>query len=322
MIGQSVRRREDRRFLTGRGQFIDDVRLSGVLHAVFVRSPYAHARICTVSVSAAAECDGVRYVLTGADVAPLGTLGGHLWAAVPAAVDAWLKPRLQADNQTLLAVDRVRFAGEPVAVVVALTRAQAEDAAATIVVDYEPLTPVVTPGQALTPGATPLDPSWTDNVALHVHGTVGDVENAFNGPSTHASLTVRLGRQTGVPIETRGVAAQFEPRTNELTVWSNTQIPHVLREQVAASLALPIHRVRVISVDTGGGFGIKGILYPEDVVVPLLALRTGSPVKWIEERREHLSASTHSRDQVHEIELAADAEGRLLGVRDRFVVDI
>ena len=322
MIGQSVRRREDHRLLTGSGQFIDDMPLSEPLHVVFVRSPHAHARILSISVTAAAACDGVSQIVTGTDVASLGPLGGHLWTTVPPAVDAWLRPELQIDNQLLLAVDRVRFAGEPVAAVAANTPALAADAAAAIIVDYESLPSLVTPEQALAPGATPLDPTWSDNVAVHVHGTVGDVEGAFARAATRASVTVRLGRQTGTPIETRGVAATLEPRTGEMTVWTNTQIPHVLREVVAEMLGLPMHRVRVISVDTGGGFGVKGLVYPEDVLVPLLALRVRRPVKWIEGRQEHFAASIHSRDQVHEIELAADADGRLLGVRDRFVVDI
>ena len=322
MIGQSVRRREDHRLLTGSGQFIDDMPLSEPLHVVFVRSLHAHARILSISVTAAAACDGVSQIVTGTDVASLGPLGGHLWTTVPPAVDAWLRPELQIDNQLLLAVDLVRFAGEPVAAVAANTPALAADAAAAIIVDYESLPSLVTPEQALAPGATPLDPTWSDNVAVHVHGTVGDVEGAFARAATRANVTVRLGRQTGTPIETRGVAATLEPRTGELTVWTNTQIPHVLREVVAEMLGLPMHRVRVISVDTGGGFGVKGLVYPEDVLVPLLALRVRRPVKWIEGRQEHFAASIHSRDQVHEIELAADADGRLLGVRDRFVVDI
>jgi aerobic carbon-monoxide dehydrogenase large subunit len=322
VIGRSVRRREDRRLLTGAGQFVDDIRLPGVLQAVFVRSPHAHARIRSVSTAGALGCEGVSLVLTGQDVAALGPLGGHLWAAVPPPIQTWLEPVLQDDNQPLLAADRVRFVGEPVAVVAASGRALAEDAAAAIDVDYEPLEAVVTPEHALTADAPRLDPTWSSNVALRLHGSVGDVKTAFADASNVAAVTVKFGRQTGVPIETRGLAATFEPRTGELTVWSNTQVPHVLRESLAETLGLPSHRVRVVSVDTGGGFGIKGTIYPEDLVVPLLAMRAQRPVKWIEDRREHFSASVHSRDQVHAIELAADGEGRLLGVRDRFVVDI
>jgi aerobic carbon-monoxide dehydrogenase large subunit len=320
VIGQSVRRREDRRLLTGAGQYVDDVRLPGVLHAVFVRSPHAHARITSFSTRAALEAEGVRLVLTGPDVAPLGPLGGHLWAAVPAPIQAWLDPVLQDDHQPLLAAEYVRFAGEPVAVVVACNRALAEDAAGLVEVEYEPLAPLVETQQALA--APPLDPEWSSNVALRLHGTVGEVAAAFERAATVEGIEVKLGRQTGVPMETRGLAAAFEARTGQLTVWSNTQVPHVLRELIAETLGLAVHRVRVISVDTGGGFGIKGMVYPEDVVVPLLALRAQQPVKWVEDRREHFWASIHARDQTHAIEMAADAEGRLLGVRDRFVVDI
>ena len=315
-----MRRREDRRLLTGAGQYVDDVRLPGVLHAVFVRSPHAHARIISFSTRAAREAQGVRLVLTGQDVAPLGPLGGHLWAAVPTPIQAWLDPLLQDDHQPLLASDLVRFAGEPVAVVVASSRPLAEDAAALVEVEYEPLPSLVEAAQALD--APPLDPSWTNNVALRLHGTVGEVDAAFDRAATVEAIEVKLGRQTGVPMETRGLAAALEARTGQLTVWSNTQVPHVLRELIADTLGLAVHRVRVISVDTGGGFGIKGMVYPEDVVVPLLALRVQQPVKWIEDRREHFWASIHARDQTHTIEMAADTQGRLLGVRDRFVVDI
>jgi carbon-monoxide dehydrogenase large subunit len=315
MLGRAVRRREDYRLLTGQGQFVDDVRLAEPLHVVFVRSPHAHARIRSLSTIG---CEGI--VLTGKEVAELGPLGGHLWAAVPPTVQAWLQPTLQDDHQPLLANEIVRFAGEPVAAVGARSRALAEDAAEQVIVDYEPLPAVASPEQALT--ADPLDATWRDNVALHVHGSVGDVEDAFARAAVRTEVTVHLARQTGVPMETRGVAAHFELRSRELTVWSNTQIPHVLRDVLASTLGLPVHRVRVISVDVGGGFGIKGIVYPEDVLVPLLAMRTGRPVKWIEDRREHFVASIHSRDQTHTIELAGDDHGRVLGVRDRFVVDI
>jgi carbon-monoxide dehydrogenase large subunit len=323
MIGQSLRRREDHRLLTGSGQFVDDVLLHEPLQVVFVRSPHAHGRIRSVTISEAAACEGVSYILTGAESASLGPLGGHLWATVPPAIQTWLRPTLQNDNQLLLAADRVRYAGEAVAAVAASSRALAEDAAAAIVVDYEPLPPLVTPEQALSPDAAPLDPTWHDNVALHVHGTFArDEHMGFARTATQAHIRLRLGRQTGVPIETRGVAAVFEPRSGELMVWSNTQIPHALRDVLAEMLSLAVHRVRVTSVDTGGGFGIKGIVYPEDVLVPLIAMRTRRAVKWIEGRQEHFASSIHSRDQLHEIELAADEQGRLVGLRDRFVVDI
>src|SRR5215471_9567184 len=174
-IGRSVRRREDHRLLTGSGQFVDDVPLREPLHVIFVRSPYAHARIRSISTSVAAECDGVSEILTGADVAALGPLGGHLWAAIPPAIETWLHPTIRNDNQRLLAVERVRFAGEPVAVIAARTRPLAEDAAAALIVDYEPLPPLATPDAALAADAVPLDPTWPDNVALRVHGTIGDV---------------------------------------------------------------------------------------------------------------------------------------------------
>lgn len=321
MIGASLRRREDRRLLTGRGQFVDDLKLPGLLHAVVLRSPHAHARIEAIDVVEAASMPGVEAVLTGQDVAELGTLPTRLWASVAPAIQSWLQPELRFDNQPLLALDRARHVGEPVAIVVASDRYLAEDACEQVRVDYAPLPAVVDPEQALASDAPRLDPEWPDNVSLQVQGTLGDPEAAFRTATSSARLTVRMQRHTGVPIETRGVVASLDRRSGLLSVWSNTQIPHVLRDVMADMLGLPAHRIRVVAVDVGGGFGIKAIVYPEELLIALLALRIGRPVKWTEDRLEHMSGSLHSRDQEHEIEVCADADGRLLAVRDRFVVD-
>lgn len=321
MIGASVRRREDRRLLTGNGRFVDDLKLSGLLHAAFLRSPHAHARIEAIDPAETVGLAGVEAVLTGKDTADLGPLPAHLWASIAPAIQNWLQPVLRFDSQPLLALDRVRHVGEPVAVVVATDRYRAEDALELIRVEYVPLPAIVRPEQALAADALRLNPEWPDNVSLQVKGTLGDPDAAFQAASSSVRLHLRMQRHTGVPIETRGVVASFDRRTGELTVWSNTQIPHVLRDVMAEMLHLAANRVRVVAVDVGGGFGIKAIVYPEELLVPLLALRTGRPVKWTEDRLEHMSGSLHSRDQEHEIEACADAEGRLLAIRDRFIVD-
>ena len=321
MIGASVRRREDRRLVTGAGRFVDDIRLPGMLHVAFLRSPHAHARIMKIDAAEALALDGVEAVLTGSDVRSFGHLRGHLWTTIAPTIQAWLHPELRSDRQELLPVDRVRHVGEAIAVVAARDRYQAEDALELIDVEYESLPAVVRIEEALAVDAPRLNPEWPDNVSLHLHGSVGDPTSAFERAAVSVQLRARMARQAGTPMETRGLAAVFDQRTAELTVWSNTQIPHVLREVISDMLGLPEHRVRVVAVDTGGGFGIKAIIYPEDVLVPLLALRTDRPVKWVEDRLEHMTASIHCRDQTHEIELCADAEGRLLGLRDRFVID-
>jgi carbon-monoxide dehydrogenase large subunit len=320
-IGASLRRREDGRLLRGRGRFVDDIKLSGQLHAALLRSPHAHARIMRVDCSAAAEMPGVEVIITGEDVRALGPVRGHLWTTIPAAIERWLRPTLRLDTQYLLPFDRVRHVGEPLAAVVARDRYLAEDALERIEVEYEALEAVATPERALDQRAPRLNADWPDNVSFQVAGTVGQPEGAFAEAPHHERVSVRMQRHTGTPVENRAVLAAFEPQTGEMAVWCNTQIPHVVREVIAEMLGLAEHRVRVIAVDVGGGFGVKAIVYPEDVLVPLLALRAGRPVKWTEDRQEHLIASLHSRDQAHDIEVFADAEGRLRGVRDRFVID-
>lgn len=305
MIGHPVRRVEDRPLLTGRGQFVDDIRLPGTLHVAFVRSPIAHARIDGVDTRAARTVPGVATVVTGADVAldlvpPITTPGAH------------------SPARPVLGRGRIRFAGEAVAAVAASSRYVAEDAAELVEVGYEPLPVVATAAAALAPGATRLhEPNG--NVLFESELERGDVAAAFEQAAAVVEAEFRNPRCCASPIEPRGVLARFED--GRLDVWSSTQAPHRLRSLLAELLGLELGAVRVRCPDVGGGFGQKAHCYPEEVVVAWLALRLDRPVKWTEDRSENLLASSHARDQSVRVRAAADASGRLLAIEADVVCD-
>ncbi len=310
--GQVIRRREDPRLITGAGQFIDDLRPAACLHVAILRSPHAHARIRSIDVARAAKAGGVVAVVTDGDLgaanAPLPLFNEH--PGLPHAFG--LQP---------LATDRVRFVGEPVAAVVATDRYLAQDAAELIGVAYEPLPAVADVAAAAAAGAPLVHEGLGSNVAAEWRQRVGDPEAAFREADVIARLTLRLARGGAHPLETRGVVAHWE--AGQLTVWAAIQMVHRHRRFIARQLGLPEEQVRVIApADVGGGFGTKGQFYPEDIIVPALARRLGRPVKWIENRREHLACSWVEREQVHEIEVAATREGRLLALRDRFLHEL
>ncbi|PYN98076.1 MAG: xanthine dehydrogenase [Candidatus Rokuibacteriota bacterium] len=320
-VGQSVLRREDRRLLTGRGVFVADLALPGMLHAAIVRSPFAHARIVSVDMSAAAAIPGVVLTLTGEQLRQALPPVSDQQVSVPNLWRRAVKHSFKSPRQPILAVGTVRHVGEAVAVVVARDRYTAEDAAASVNVEYEPL-PVVTDVEAaLAPGAPLVHPDLGTNVISEYEIGKGDVEMAFR----HAPMTLKRRlyhhRYTGVPMECRGVVADYDSRTDGLTIWASTQVVHSVRREVANLLGLAEARVRCVAPDVGGGFGIKGHVYPEDILLAYLARALGRPVKWIEERREHFTASIHSRDQLHDAEVAFDRDGRILAVRDRFTLD-
>ena len=312
LIGAPLRTVEAGRFLTGRGQYVDDLVLPGMLHAAFVRSPHAHARLGTIDIAAARARPGVAAVLTGAEARERASRL-HTPLNVPHYRDV---------GAHALAWDKVRFAGEPVAVVAAESRYLAEDACEAIVVHYEPLPAVVDPAAALAPGAPLLYEELGENVLVRASFQGGDPEAMFARAEVVLRETFYSQRQSGNPLEPRGLVARWAPESGELTVWASTQVPHLMRSALAEFLRLPEHRVRVIAPDVGGGFGSKMLVYPEDVAVCLLAMQLGRPVKWIEDRREHLLAACHAREQVHEVELAATRDGRILAIRDRALCNV
>lgn len=312
-FGQPVRRNEDPRFLTGTGTYVDDINPPGTLQAAVLRSPIAHATINRIDISAALDLDGVIAVWTWEDL-------GHVFRPSPMSVphEALTHPRTQYP----LARDTVNYVGEPVVFVVARDRYIAEDACDLVEVDYEPLPAVVDLEVAVTEGATLVHDDVPGNVAAILVQRVGDPDRAFAEAKHVFSERLYLERGAGQPMETRAVLAQWDNLDQVLTVWDTTQAPLTIRNGLAVLLGLPENGVRVVAPDVGGGFGTKIMMfYAEEVLVPLAAFRLKRPVKWVEDRREHLIASNHERGQLHEAAIAVCSDGTILGVRDTFLHD-
>jgi carbon-monoxide dehydrogenase large subunit len=304
-VGRSVRRVEDGRLLRGAGRFVDDVDRPGQLHMRVVRATTAHARLLGVDTAAAREAPGVHAVLTAADLDPLPRIPVRL-GPFDQPLDAFLQP--------VLADGAVRYVGEPVAVVVAEDPYAAEDAADLVVADLEPLDVVLDARDAIAPGAPPLHAPG--NEVLTLTRGYGDAERAFERADRVVEVEVEVGRHTAVPLETRGLVADHDAALDRLTIWGATKVPHFNRRVIAGLLGMDEGRVSLRSTDAGGGFGVRGELYPEDVLVPYLARLLGRPVKWIEDRAEHLVATNHSRQQRRRLAGAFAADGELLALRD------
>src|SRR5262244_2510385 len=320
-VGRSMPRREDHRLLTGRGQFIADLDLPHMLHAVFVRSPVAHARIRGVDLSRAATAPGVACVLSGADLLQLLPPVPDTQLSLPSKWTTLVQHKFINPQQPLLAHDKVRHVGEAVAVIVAESRYAAEDAAELVTLDLDPLPAVVNAEAALASGAPLIHEHLKTNLFGAFSIAKGDVAAAMAGAPHRLQRRFYHHRYAAMPIECRGVAAIHDPRTDTITIWSATQVVHWVRREVAAILGLPEARVRCLALDVGGGFGVKGHVYPEDLVIPFLARQLGRPVRWIEDRHEHLQCSAHSRDQIHDVEIGFDGDGRIRAFHDRFLVD-
>ena len=318
-VGRPLRRREDDRLLRGEGTFVADISLPGELHVSFVRSPYAHAEIHGIDSGQALERAGVVAVFTAEDVPP-GPLPPFLWDTPPEKLVAALRPRLRPCHPPLLAA-KALYAGQAVAAVVAESRYLAEDAAELVVVDYRPLEAVATLESALAEEAPVVHEGWEDNVAVRFVVGKGDVEAALAGAAVVVRERFSVQRQAGIPLETRGALGVFDGASGELVLWSATQNAHPLRRALGRVTGLDVERIRVVAPDVGGGFGIKGVLYPEDLLVALFAIRLGRPVKWIEDRLEHMVSAVHAREQEHELELGLDAEGAIVALRDDILVD-
>ncbi len=320
-FGAAVKRREDPRFLRGEGRFVDDVTLPSMLHAAFVRSPHAHARIVRIHTAASKALPGVAAVFTHGDLErwmkPL-----PLFGAAPPGLAAAVTFDLRQAAQFALCRDRARHVGEIVAMVVAESRARAEDAAALIEVEWDPLPPVVDMVRAAEPGGPLVHPEWGTNVAVGFSHAIGDTEAAFARAEVVLSETFSIQRYVGMPLEGRGVVAAWDRRDGTLTTWNSTQVSHFVQQGLTAALALPSHKIRVIAPDLGGGFGTKASGYPEDTLVPIAAIVLNRPVKWTEDRQEHMSGSAHARHQTHAISLAAARDGTILGLRDRIWLDL
>jgi carbon-monoxide dehydrogenase large subunit len=314
-FGARIRRKEDPRFLTGRGQYTDDVRVHGTLHASFVRSPHAHARILGLDIDAARTHPGVVAVYTGKDLAEGGVSG------IPV---GWLLPGLKPSNHHAIAIEKVHYSGEAVAVIVAESPYAARDAAELVVVDYEPLPAVVDAEQALAPGAPIVRNEGTDNVCFRWQiGDAARTDAAFAQAATVVRQRLVNQRLIPVAIEPRASLATYVRSTDDLTLWVTSQNPHVHRLIMGAFvLGIPEHKFRVISPDVGGGFGSKIFIYPEEVTVAWLARTLERPVKWTAERRESFLTDSHGRDHVTDAEMAFDAEGHIVGLRVRTIANL
>jgi len=309
LFGSGIKRREDPRLLTGAATYTDDVKLPGLAYAMFARSPYAHARITGIDVSAAKAAPGVIAVYTGRDVK-------DRLVPVPC---AWNPPGcdLKVPPHPLLAHDMVRYVGDAVAMVVAETRAQARDAVDLVEVDYEPLKATVDPEKAAQPGAAQLHTEVPGNVAFTWIVQGGDAERAFREADVQVKERIVQQRLLPTAMEPRAAVASYNRGSGQLTLWATSQNPHIHRFLCSVMLKLPEHRVRVIAPEVGGGFGSKIPAYPDEALVAFAAMETGRPVKWTEDRSENYKVTIHGRDHVEYVELCGTRDGRITGLRTK-----
>ncbi len=316
-FGERIKRNEDPRLLTGQGLYVDDVDLPNMLHVAFLRSPYAHAKINNIDVSQALERAGVVAIYTANGLGDYWK-PGPLLVSPPPVKDIVFNQRTQVP----LAKDKVKFAGEPIVMVLAESRYIAEDALADIQIDYEPLESVVDLEKALKSDSTIIHEEIGSNVAANVVQRKGDYETAKKNAALVLNRRFLYDHGCAAAIENRGIVAEWDARAARLTVWDTTQAPVVIRNGLAGMLGLSERQVRVVAPFIGGGFGPKIMMfYQEEVLVPWAAMKLNRPVKWIEDRAENFVATTHERGQIHDAEIAFDKEGHILGVHDVFLHD-
>ena len=299
-----MKRKEDRRLLTGLGKFVDDIKLPGMAYAAILRSPYAHARILGIDVSKAERLEGVVCTLVGEEVAKL--------------TDPFLQissPPANKLKDYCLAVGKVHFAGEPVAAVVAETRSTAEDALELIDAEYEAVDHVLDAKEALKPGAPVIHEEVGSNLVFRGKWDYGDIDAAMKQADKVVKKTLHFHRFSSTPIENNAVLAQYDKATGFLNVYSNNQMPMFCIPWVSFALKFPSNRIRMVTGDVGGGFGTKIISYPYIVLISLLAMKSGRPVKWIETRTEHLSAANHGNERAFEVEIPVKNDGTILGLK-------
>jgi carbon-monoxide dehydrogenase large subunit len=311
LVGKRIRRQEDPRLITGTATYVDDIKMPGMHHACIVRSAHGAAKIRSINIKPAQDLPGVAAVFTGKDVEGVG----------PVPCGASL-PGLRVPPHSILARDRVYFVGHPVAVVVATDRYIAADAVDLIEVDYEPLPAVTDPEQAIAAGAPAVHPEWPDNTAFLYHQEGGDPEKAFKEAEVVVKQRITSQRLIPTAMETRGVVAEYRSAEKNLTLYSSTQIPHLMRSLVAQMLGVPENHLRVITPEVGGGFGSKLNVYAEEALMGFVAMKIGKPVKWIESRRENFQCTIHGRGHVDYYELAAKRDGTVLGLRLKLIQDL
>jgi len=315
--GQPVRRFEDFRLVSGQGFYVDDIKIQGMLHAVFLRSTHAHARIRSIDVAAAREMPGVEAVLTGDDILgivpdlPTRSMSGE-----------WEVDEFNAPEHPALAVGKVSYVGQTVAVVVAQDPSQARDALELIQVDYQPLPVVLDPLDAASPESTPIHEELGTNVALRIHhDRQGEkLDEAFALADRVVEQRFDVQRLAPVPMETRALIAHYQPEDDFLTIWASTQGAHRVQRQTSRLLNFPEEKIRVIAPDVGGGFGEKGGVFPEDLTVTYLTLQLGKPIKWVADRQENM-LGFHGRGHTVNVEAAVQNDGTILGIRLQIVGD-
>jgi carbon-monoxide dehydrogenase large subunit len=312
LLGESVRRKEDRRLLTGAGRFVEDIVRPGTVWLGVVRALHAHARLRSIGLTAVRRRADVVAAWSAADLPEVARTIAAAWGGAhkgrPFAVP-------------ILAGERVRYVGEPVAVVVAQTPHALADALGDVAVDYQPL-PALAGVDVATGAPTRVHDAWPDNTTLPVAAKIGDADAAFAGAAVVVGGRFRHPRLAAAPIETRGAIAWPDAESGSLVIWASIQNPYRLRDVVSTAVGLPAESVRVRVPDVGGGFGPKGDVYPDEILVALAALRLGRPVKWIEGRREDFAALGHDREQVHDARLAVSGDGRIVGLETTFLADV
>jgi carbon-monoxide dehydrogenase large subunit len=304
-IGAALPRKEDARHLAGQGRFVADLQFAGTREVAIVRSPLAHARLKGIEVPAGREAE----VFTARDLAGVGTIQGDSTT-----------PGYKPADYPALATDKVRFVGQAVALCLGDSRAEAEDLAQAVTLDLEELAAVASMARAAAADAPILHEAWGDNLMIESRFG-GPIEEAVRGAAVKLSREYRLNRQCMAPLEGKAVLAYRDALRDQLVVYTSTQIPHLVRKGLSQCLHLPERRIRVVAPDVGGGFGFKAVLHPEEVAVAWLALRLGQPVRWVEDRREHLTAAANAREHRYEVTAYADAEGRLLALDALIEVD-
>lgn len=305
-VGKRIRRTEDPRLLAGRAQYIDDVALPRMLEAAILRSPFAHARIVSIDVSKALELPGVFDVVTGEELAQVATEQPVIWHPIP-------DQRMARTHA--LAVDRVRWVGQAVAVVAATNRYVAEDALRLIDVEYDPLPVVASLDAALAEGAPKLYDDWPDNISGTLTVSAGDTDEAFAEADVIVGGRFEHGRALGCPLEPRGCVVTWDDISGTLDLWLSTQSPNLARDLLSEVLGVPVNRIRVQTPDLGGGFGNKFDFYGEEVMAAVLSRRTGRPIKLVEDRQESFFATSHSREMRLDYEMAFKSDGTIIGMR-------
>ena len=303
-FGTSVKRREDPKLITGQGTYVDDIKIFGMLHAVFVRSQHAHARIGNIDTSRARNHPGVVAMFTGPE---LQQEAGPL-------IVGWLLPGIKHTSRQTMAFDTARFVGEAVAVVVADDPATAVDAAGMVDVTYEPLPAVVNPEETTRSGAPQLHPEAPNNIAWEWELSGGDIEAAARDAEVTVRQRIVNQRLIPNPMEGRAIVADYNPGTNQLTLWTSTQVPHFVRLVLSIATGHPEHQLRIVAPDVGGGFGSKICPYVEEIILAVVAKRVGKPIKWTETRQENYIATNHGRDHVQDVEIMGNRDGTITGL--------